>query len=80
MQPELKPVRTNDSRFGSGSPYAAGAGVAISPEAQKVLRNTYLLLAADHGADGDRRLHRHGDRRRHHGQPDHQHPDHARRR
>ena len=45
MQPELKPVRTSDSRFGSGSPYAAGAGVAISPEAQKVMRNTYLLLA-----------------------------------
>jgi len=45
MQPELKPVRTDDSRFGHGSPYAAAAGVAISPEAQKVMRNTYLLLA-----------------------------------
>lgn len=45
MQPELKPVRTDDSRFGSGAPYAASAGVAISPEAQKVMRNTYLLLA-----------------------------------
>jgi len=46
MQPELKPVRTDDSRFSSGARYAAGAGVAISPEAQKVMRNTYLLLAA----------------------------------
>ena len=45
MQPELKPVRTDDSRFGHGNPYAATAGVAISPEAQKVMRNTYLLLA-----------------------------------
>jgi modulator of FtsH protease len=46
MQPELKPVRTDDSRFGGGGPFLAGAGTAISPEAQKVMRNTYLLLAA----------------------------------
>jgi modulator of FtsH protease len=46
MQPELKPVRTDDSRYGRGNPFAASAGVAISPEAQKVMRNTYLLLAA----------------------------------
>ena len=46
MQPELRPVRTDDSRYGRGGPFAAGAGVAISPEAQKVMRNTYLLLAA----------------------------------
>ena len=46
MQPELRPVRTDDSRYGGGGPFAAGAGTAISPEAQKVMRNTYLLLAA----------------------------------
>jgi len=46
MQPELKPVRTDDSRFGHGGPFAADAGVSIAPEAQKVMRNTYLLLAA----------------------------------
>ena len=45
MQPELKPVRTDDSRYGRGNPFAAATGVAISPEAQKVMRNTYLLLA-----------------------------------
>jgi len=42
----LKPVRTDDSRFGHGGPFAADAGVSIAPEAQKVMRNTYLLLAA----------------------------------
>jgi modulator of FtsH protease len=46
MQPELKPVRTDDSRYSRGGPFAADAGVSISPEAQKVMRNTYLLLAA----------------------------------
>ncbi|MGQ0547694.1 MAG: Bax inhibitor-1/YccA family protein [Betaproteobacteria bacterium] len=44
MQPELKPVRTDDSRFGRGS-YDAGRDVAVSAESQKVLRNTYMLLA-----------------------------------
>jgi len=39
-------VRTDDSRFGHGGPFAADAGVSIAPEAQKVMRNTYLLLAA----------------------------------
>ena len=72
MQPELKPVRTDDQGFGR-APYEAAPDVAYSTaQGQKVLRNTYLLLAADHGADGDRRLHRHADRVDHHGQPDHQ--------
>jgi len=45
MQPELKPVRTNDPSFGRGTSYDAARGVAIAPESQKVLRNTYMLLA-----------------------------------
>lgn len=40
MQPELKPVRTHQ-----GMPRGAVLGSAISAEAQKVLRNTCLLLA-----------------------------------
>ena len=40
MQPELQPVRTNEGRAGG-----LVLGRAISAEAQKVLRNTYLLLA-----------------------------------
>ena len=46
MQPELKPVRTDENAFGRGSGYQIGqeAGVA-APGAQKVLRNTYMLLA-----------------------------------
>jgi len=45
MQPELKPVPTND-RFGgqSGPSYAPGSALP-DVSAQKVLRNTYLLLA-----------------------------------
>jgi modulator of FtsH protease len=45
MQPDLKPVRTNDRGAGRGR-YEIGqeAGVA-APGAQKVLRNTYMLLA-----------------------------------
>ena len=45
MQPELKPVRTND-RFGgqTGPSYAPGSALP-DVSAQKVLRNTYLLLA-----------------------------------
>jgi modulator of FtsH protease len=43
MQPELKPVRTNEGGFGrSSAPYATDVA---APGAQKVLRNTYLLLA-----------------------------------
>jgi modulator of FtsH protease len=38
MQPELQPVRSNEKTYGT-------YGTAISSESQKVLRNTYLLLA-----------------------------------
>jgi len=38
MQPELQPVRSNPNTYGT-------FGAAISAESQKVLRNTYLLLA-----------------------------------
>ena len=45
MQPELKPIPTNDQILGSGGPrYAPGAALP-GVSAQKVLRNTYLLLA-----------------------------------
>jgi modulator of FtsH protease len=45
MQPELRPVRTDDQGFGRGS-YAPAQDVAYSTaEGHKVLRNTYLLLA-----------------------------------
>jgi modulator of FtsH protease len=44
MQPELKPVRTDNSGFGRGS-YDAAQDVAVSTQGQKVLRNTYMLLA-----------------------------------
>jgi modulator of FtsH protease len=46
MQPELKPVRTDDNGFGR-APYEGAPEVAYSTsQGQKVLRNTYLLLAA----------------------------------
>ena len=45
MEPELKPVRTNDQVFGRGASYEAAREAVIAPSAQKVLRNTYLLLA-----------------------------------
>ncbi len=46
MQPELKPVRTDNQGFGR-TPYEAAPEVAYSTvQGQKVLRNTYLLLAA----------------------------------
>jgi len=45
MEPELKPVRTNDQAFGRGASYEAAREAVIAPSAQKVLRNTYLLLA-----------------------------------
>jgi modulator of FtsH protease len=45
MQPELKPVRTDDQGFGR-TPYEAAPEVAYSTaQGQKVLRNTYLMLA-----------------------------------
>src|SRR5687767_12704791 len=46
MQPELKPVRTDDQGFGRGSSHERVQDVAYAtPESQKVLRNTYMLLA-----------------------------------
>lgn len=52
MQPELKPVPNNDAGFGRGNgggtpswTDAQPAGQGIAASAQKVLRNTYLLLA-----------------------------------
>jgi FtsH-binding integral membrane protein len=42
MQPELKPIPTNERAYGRGS---ASQAPGISAGAQKVLRNTYLLLA-----------------------------------
>src|ERR671918_1963988 len=44
MQPELKPVRTDNQAFGRTT-YDAARDVAVSVESQKVLRNTYMLLA-----------------------------------
>ena len=38
----MEPVRTNDNVFGQTSAPSAGT---LAPESQKVLRNTYLLLA-----------------------------------
>src|SRR5688572_12733893 len=44
MQPDLKPVRTDDQGFGR-APYDMAPDAAVaSPEAQRVLRNTYMLL------------------------------------
>jgi len=46
MQPELKPVRTDDKGFGRGTSYEPVQDVAYSSaKGQKVLRNTYMLLA-----------------------------------
>jgi modulator of FtsH protease len=45
MEPELRPVRTGEPVFGRGVPYEATQDVAAAAQAQKVLRNTYLLLA-----------------------------------
>ena len=43
MQPELKPIPTNERGYGRGS--AQYTADVAAPGAQKVLRNTYLLLA-----------------------------------
>ncbi len=45
MEPELKPVRTGDEPLGRGTTYDAAYDVALQAQGQKVLRNTYLLLA-----------------------------------
>lgn len=40
----MEPVRTNEGFYGNAAPGQVGSG-ALAPEAQRVLRNTYLLLA-----------------------------------
>ena len=46
MQPELKPVRTNDPAAVGRTPYEAAPELGYAtPQSQKVLRNTYMLLA-----------------------------------
>jgi modulator of FtsH protease len=45
MQPELKPVRTDDQGFGRAPSEAAPEVAYSTAQGQKVLRNTYLLLA-----------------------------------
>ena len=40
----MEPVRSNDSVFGT-SPGQVSAGGTLAPESQRVLRNTYMLLA-----------------------------------
>jgi modulator of FtsH protease len=43
MQGDLQPVRTSEERFGRTATLTQGA--VLAPEANRVLRNTYLLLA-----------------------------------
>jgi len=45
MQPELKPIPTNERSFGRGSAQYAPDSTLPDVGAQKVLRSTYLLLA-----------------------------------
>ena len=45
MEPELKPIPVDKPSSGPGFVYETTQSAAIAPEAQKVLRNTYLLLA-----------------------------------
>jgi modulator of FtsH protease len=45
MQPELKPVSTDSQNYDRGFGRELAREAAIGAEAQKVLRNTYLLLA-----------------------------------
>lgn len=42
---ELKPIRTDNQAFGRGQTYEPAQEVADLAQGQKVLRNTYLLLA-----------------------------------
>ena len=42
---ELKPIRTDDQPGARGASYEPAQDVAIAQQGQKVLRNTYLLLA-----------------------------------
>ncbi|MGH8222707.1 MAG: Bax inhibitor-1 family protein, partial [Woeseiaceae bacterium] len=47
MQPELKPVRSDGQAFGRGpATYQPGQEAVDIAQGRKVLRNTYLLLAA----------------------------------
>ena len=46
MEPQLKPVRTDDQGFGRAPSQAAPEVAYSTAQGQKVLRNTYLLLAA----------------------------------
>src|SRR5438552_6226909 len=43
---ELKPVRTDDQAAGRGQTYESTHDVAATESGRRVLRNTYLLLAA----------------------------------
>lgn len=45
MEPRLNRSLEPRQALGHGLPYGAGQGAALAPQAQKVLRNTYLLLA-----------------------------------
>src|SRR2546426_12264467 len=42
---ELKPIRTDDQPTGRGISYEPAQDVAVAEQGQRVLRNTYLLLA-----------------------------------
>jgi modulator of FtsH protease len=42
---ELKPIRTDDQAAGRGISYEPAQDIALAEQGQKVLRNTYLLLA-----------------------------------
>src|SRR5947207_47146 len=42
---ELKPIRTDEQPIRDGVNYEAAQDVALAQQGQKVLRNTYLLLA-----------------------------------
>ncbi len=44
MEPQLKPVRSGEQPLGRGTTYDA-QDIALQAQGQKVLRNTYLLLA-----------------------------------
>ena len=44
MEPQLKPVNSTQ-RYEGGAAYDAAREAAVAPEARKVLRNTYMLLA-----------------------------------
>jgi modulator of FtsH protease len=45
MQPELRPVPSDERGYGRGPDFGTARDITASPQAQKVLRNTYLLLA-----------------------------------